>query len=246
MDWITQTLGDTAASEQPELVKYLTDKGYKDPAAAIKGGYEAHKLTTRKTDDIRAEVEKSLTPAEDWDDERWKTFGQKTRTPNPEAYKVQVPDELKAFMPQEAMDAELKAAAEAGIPARWAVQFAQRRMEAARAELKAMADETARIKSEDAAALEKEWGPDKAKNAELATRGQTFAAQWAGMEAEPFGKLLAAYGIDTHPAFKKLFKFIGELSGDPKFVSGNPDLKATKEKSLGEIMIEEAQGAVSE
>jgi len=236
--WIKDTLGE--APENKEVVEYVTAKGYKTPADAIKAGHEAHKLNTRKTEEIKAEVEKQFVPAEDWKEEQWKAFAERTRTKDRKAYKAEIPENLKPYMKQEKLDAMFDEIHQAGVPAPIANRIVAKYIDGEKAGLEALLTETQRIKSEDQAVLDKEWGADKAKNEELAKRGQDFAAQAAGMESAPFAELLKTYGMDTHPAFKKLFKFIGEASNDPKFVMGNSKPKAKAEKTLGQQLVEEA------
>jgi hypothetical protein len=247
MDWIKETLGSAAETDQKDLAQYLTEKGYKSPLDALKAGHEAHKLNTRKTEDLRAELEKDLVPGEDWDDEKWGKYIERVRPKDKAAYKAEIPDELKPYLPEEDVNAMIDFFHENGVHPRQANATINKYIQAQQARAAALKAEVEKIRADDAAALDKEWGAEKVKNEELAKRGQGFAAKAAGMEEKPFAELLSAYGLDTHPAFKKLFKFVGEMSNDPKFVSGDGSGgAAAPQKSMGEIMKEEAATGVVE
>lgn len=238
-DWRTEVLGENIAAENPEMFQYM--ERFKTPADAVKSAHEVHKLNTRKTDDIKKEVEKQFTPADDWKDDQWKAFTDRIRVKDATAYKAEVPENLKPFIKQDKIDAMVKIMHEDGVHPRQANRLMKEYLKAESAAIQTLTAETERIKAEDKAALEKEWGAEMSKNDELSRRGMTFGAKAAGMDEKAFGELLKTYGMDTHPAFKKMFKFIGEVSGDPKFVAGGQKSDNKTEKSTGQIMVEEAK-----
>lgn len=262
-EWINDVLGENAATEAPEVVDYIKAKGYQTPLDFAKAAHETHKMNTKKTDDIKSalskdpefisgiqtEFEKKVIPSDTWGEDEWKAYGDKVRPKDKDAYlkssKVEIPDELKSFIPAERVNAVVEKAYERGYPAKIVKDFVSDYIADQAVQIKALQDESARLKSDDQAALDKEWGPDKTKFEELAKRGMGFAAKAAGMEEKPFTELLEGYGMDTHPAFKKLFKFVGELSNDPKFVAGNPPkLGETKEKTTGQLLVEAAANPI--
>ena len=250
MNWITETLGQTAQTDAPELVGYLTDKGYKTPADAIKAGYEAHKLNTKKTDEVRLAVEKDYVPSDDWQDEQWAKFTERIRPKDKSAYKdiIKVPDEVSGLFRQEKLDAMIEQWHKDGIPPRLIKGFAQQYVDGIAAEAKALNDEAARIKADDEKALKDELaksGKDFKVFSEVAKRGQGFAAKAAGMEEAAFGELLSTYGLETHPAFSKMFNAIGEMSNDPAFVRGPGTPPVTPQKSTGALMVEAARNPSS-
>lgn len=221
-DWRVGMLGENAATESPEMFKYF--ERFKEPAEAIKSAYEVHKLNTRKTEDIKAEVAKQHIPQDDWNDEQWNNYI-KARQVDKSLYKVpQVPDEYKELYKPERVQAIIDKAHASGIHPKFVNAMLADEINSRVEDIKALQAEAAKIKVEDEKALKEELakaGKDYNEFTEMAKRGRAFAAKQTGL-TELEG-LLAKYGMDTHPAFQKIFNFIGVLSSDPKFVSGSPD-----------------------
>ena len=253
--WIQDTFGDQA-EQNKEVVSYLTEKGYDSPSAALKAGYEAHKLNTKKTDElkteVRSEVEKDMVPGEDWDDAKWNALGEKLRPKDIAAYKVDVPEGLEHAFKPEFIQELAQTAHEIGMPAPHFNKLAAKYMESQAAQLTALQEESTRIQAEDKKELEtyvKAKGLNQATFDEISKRGQGFMAQMAGMEGDKFGEWLQVTGYDTHPVMRKIAHAIGELSNDPKFVSDNKNFKgnnAPVDKTTGQMMVEAARNTDSE
>jgi hypothetical protein len=255
MEWITQVLGANAPTENKELVDYLTSKNYATPADAIRGGYESHKLNVRKTDEVRAAVERDFVPAEDWKDEQWKRLTDRLRPKDKAGYKIEIPEALKGLVKPEKVQAMIDRFHADGLPPRLVNGFVKDYIDGIGAEHAALVAEAERIKGEDekllnestvtvgtgATARQVKWADQKILFEEQARRGMAFAAKAAGLEEKAFGQLLEGYGVDSHPAFKRLFRYIGELAGDPKFVAGNADSNRPASKSTGTMMVEAAR-----
>lgn len=214
-DWRASVLGENAATEAPELYEYMGR--FKTPADEVKAHYESHKLNIRKNDDVRTAIEAEMVPGDDWDDDKWKALGDRLRTKDEAAYKVEVPAELAGILPQEALDAEIAEAMADGMPARWVQKHAKRRIDAAAEMVKQLNDTAAKLRADDEKALADELaaaGTDRAVFDRTADRGRDFMAKAAGMEAAPFLEFLKTYGLDTHPAMRKVSATIGDMIKD--------------------------------
>lgn len=249
--WIQDTFGEQA-EQNKEVVDYLTEKGYDSPVSALKAAHETHKLNTKKTEDLRSQVEKDIIPSDDWDDAKWDALGQKLRPKDIAAYKVDIPESVKDYFKPETIEALAAKAHEIGMPAPHFNKLANAYMEQQAAQIQALQEETTRIQAEDKKQLEtyiKTKGLNQASFDEISKRGQGFMANMAGMEGDKFGEWLKVTGYDTHPVMRKIAHAIGELSNDPKFVSDNKNFKgnnAPVDKTTGQMMVEAARNTDSQ
>lgn len=186
-----------------DLKSYVTERGFKDPAAVVEGYRNLEKLRGVPEDRLLKLPEKAD------DVEGWKKIFTKLGTPeSPEGYSLP-----KEGNDPKVVEAVAKMYFESGLTAKQAEVLNQKMAEYVGASKKASQEALeAKSKQEDEA-LRKEWGQAFEQNKQMAKA----AALKYGVTEEMINSMEKAIGL---PATMKHFYLVGSKLGEGKFVTG--------------------------
>ena len=178
-------------------------------------GFKGIEEVTTSYKNLEAKIGTKIDPpSDDWGDEQWKGFGEKTRPKSKEAYLLTIPEGMEDKIDKELIESIKDNAFKMGVPAKFLIEplnaFLQKQADNNKA-VEAKANEFIEADNKQ---LKEDWGEKYDEKSEFSKRGWEAVGKNVGTEEKALQEFLKAIGYDTHPIMKKIGAYIGKLHAD--------------------------------